>query len=205
MDDDELIANVASGDDTALRQLFDRARAVAGCPAAQCSAVGRRGGRAAGDVPRGLEERRNLPAARRAQRMALGDRPEPGGPPAQAARPADRAAAGRHRPNQRPGRSARRTTAAPGSAPPWCSRPASPPSPCAAPAPASPTTGDYLRVSSSVSKARAAAEGRRVPEVATRIRQFSAAESTRTRATPACPDRPAAADAGTKATPSPWL
>ena len=57
MDDDELIAAVAAGDDTALRELFTRHAPWLAAPAAGRAAAAGRRGCAAGDVPRGVEGR----------------------------------------------------------------------------------------------------------------------------------------------------
>ena len=78
MDDDGLVARVAAGDDTALRELFSR---HAPWLAARLRAVlpRRRGrGRPAGDVPRGLARRAWLPAVRRGRGLAVGHRPQAG-------------------------------------------------------------------------------------------------------------------------------
>jgi hypothetical protein len=57
MDDDELIASVARGDDTALRQLFDRHAPWLAARLRKALSAGGRRGRAAGDVPRGGQDR----------------------------------------------------------------------------------------------------------------------------------------------------
>src|SRR5579862_5539922 len=86
MDDDELLAALAAGDDAALRELFSRhapwlaARLRAALPPA--------------DVEDVLQE--TFLAVWRGAGLAVGDRPQPGGAAAAAPRPGQRAAGGSH-------------------------------------------------------------------------------------------------------------